>query len=663
MFAKKLPFRSDAWKSIVHQGTSCLRDLTAFVLSGFLAFELRFDGELPFRYLHAISVALIVWAGVKSAVFLSFGLSRGRWRYTSAYDTVRIAAANTVGSVLGGVIITILLGAKSIPYSVYLLDLTLSLLITLGGRVIVRVATSTQGPASVGREKGEKTIIYGAGSAGLLLLSEIRHSKSLRCNVIGLVDDDPSKGRMILSGKAVLGTGQDLPALVRKFGVAQVLIAVPSADAVQILGILKHVLSARVDYKMVPGLEELITGKELGKQIRKVAVEDLLGRKPVDLDQNSIRERIEGKVVMVTGAAGSIGSELCRQIAKFRPATLVGFDEAETPLFYIERELKASFPELVFQAEIGSIMQPEHMQNVMQAYQPSILFHAAAYKHVPLMEKQIFAAAENNIFGTWKVAQAAIRHGVEDFVMISTDKAVRPTSMMGATKRIAELLISALEKESSTKFVAVRFGNVLGSNGSVVPIFKEQIAAGGPVTVTHPEMTRYFMTIPEAAQLVLQAFSIGKGGEVFVLDMGKPVRILDLARNLILLSGLQPDRDVEIKFSGIRPGEKLHEELSLEDEHLLPTSHQKIRCYIGNNRLDLGQLKALLREMEHAICERDVIRYVLLLKEMIPGYNPGNQLLKTALSAVPDDSGRLNVPVFSVQETIAVGDNPTSAVE
>ena len=310
---------------------------------------------------------------------------------------------------------------------------------------------------------------------------------------------------------------------------------------------------------------------------------------------------------MVTGAAGSIGSELCRQIAHFRPLALVGFDEAETPLFHLDRELAKNFPDLVFHPEIGNITRADTLQRVMQHYQPSILYHAAAYKHVPMMERHVFAAVENNIFGTWQVARAAARHGVEDFVMISTDKAVRPTSMMGATKRTAELVIRALQKERGTKFVAVRFGNVLGSNGSVVPIFKEQIAAGGPVTVTHPEMRRYFMTIPEAAQLVLQAFSIGKGGEVFVLDMGEPVKIVDLAKNLILLSGLQPDRDIKIQFTGLRPGEKLFEELNLQDEHLVPTSHDKIRSYVSPYNLDAMQIKASCRTCNRHCERQDVL--------------------------------------------------------
>ena len=310
----------------------------------------------------------------------------------------------------------------------------------------------------------------------------------------------------------------------------------------------------------------------------------------------------------------------------------------------IERWLE-SFPYIAFHPEIGSIASRSALKRVMQHYRPSILYHAAAYKHVPLMERHVFAAVETNIFGTWNVARAAAEHGVGDFVMISTDKAVRPTSMMGATKRTAELLIRALQMEGGTKFVAVRFGNVLGSNGSVVPIFKEQIAAGGPVTVTHPEMTRYFMTIPEAAQLVLQAFSIGKGGEVFVLEMGEPVRIADLAKNLILLSGLQPERDIEIQFTGLRPGEKMFEELNLHDEHLIPTSHTKIRSYVCHRNLDAMQIKASLQRLQTIVEEQDIANLVLLLKELVPDYNPGMELLKAALSIQSYNADSEKMPV------------------
>jgi len=560
-------------------------------------------------------------------------VSWGHWRHTSAYDVVRIFAANTVGSLASGVGIVLLLGPRSIPRSVYIIDWMVCCFLTVGGRLAVRglVNTTWSKQAEGARTR---TLIYGAGSAGQALLRELLQNQNLMSEVIGLIDDDPRMAGLNLQGKRVLGTGESIGALVRKHDIKIVLIAIPSATGQDMARILKRVLDAEVKFKMVPSLGELIQGAELGKQIRDVAVEDLLGRKPVILDQQLIRERIQGKVVMVTGAAGSIGSEICRQIASFHPLALVGFDEAETPLFQIDRELRRRFPELVFHPEIGNITRPDTLRRVMQTWKPSIVYHAAAYKHVPMMEKQVFAAVENNIFGAWQVALAAIEHGVEDFVLISTDKAVHPTSMMGATKRTAELVIRALQQESRTRFVSVRFGNVLGSSGSVVPIFKEQIAAGGPVTVSHPEMRRYFMTISEAAQLVLQALTIGKGGEVFVLDMGEPVKIVDLARNLILLSGMQPDREIEIRFSGVRPGEKMFEELSLKDEHLVPTSHTKIKNFVCDYDVDSRQIKAHLSELQSILEEQDVVRLVQVLKKLIPDYSPSSWLLNTSL---PDD--------------------------
>jgi FlaA1/EpsC-like NDP-sugar epimerase len=586
-----------------------------------------------------METALFVWAITKSVVFIACRVNR-YWRHTSAYDAVRIVFANLAGSLLGALILLLLLGLWGIPRSVYVLDWLVSCLLTLGGRLTVYLAFTARRPY---RNEGGRTkaLIYGAGSAGLALAWELRQNQSLKCEVVGFVDDDPSKTGLALQGKRVLGTGNELGVLARKYAIKRVLIAIPSATPQQMVHILKLALDAGVEYKMVPSLGELIQGRQLEQQIRNVAVEDLLGRKPAKLDQNRIRERIEGKVVMVTGAAGSIGSEICRQISRFRPLALVGFDEAETPLFHLERELAKDFPDLAFYPEIGSISRPDVLQKVMQQYQPAILYHAAAYKHVPLMERNMFAAVENNIFGTWQVARAAIRYGIDDFVMISTDKAVRPTSMMGATKRVAEVVIRALQRDTGTKFVAVRFGNVLGSNGSVVPIFKEQIAAGGPVTVTHPDMQRYFMTIPEAAQLVLQAFTMGQGGEIFVLDMGEPVRIVDLARNLILLSGLQPERDIRIQFTGLRPGEKLFEELNLQDEHLVPTSHPQIRSYMSTFDIDAGEINEYLHDLERVVEAQDVARLVLLLKELIPDYNPGTRLLKVAMSMEANHVGTL----------------------
>ena len=626
-----------------------LLDGAAFAFAGFLAFELRYDFLLPANYSRPMEVALCVWVAVKLGAFIGGKLDRGGWRYTSAHDAVRIVLVNSAGSILGGSVILLLLGPWGIPRSVFILDWLLSCLFTLGGRLMVRELFTTRRFKRGTEGDRTRTLIYGAGSAGLALLWELQQNNSLICDVIGIVDDDPRKVGLVLDGKRVMGMGNALEALVQKHNIKRVLIAIPSATGAQMVRILKLATDAKVEYKMVPSLGELVQGADLGKQIREVAVEDLLGRKPVQLDLDRIRERIQGRIVMVTGAAGSIGSEICRQIATFRPLAIVGFDQAETPLFYIEREMAKNFPYITFYPEIGSITSRGTLKRVMQHYHPSILYHAAAYKHVPLMERHVFAAVETNIFGTWNVARAASEHGVDDFVMISTDKAVRPTSMMGATKRTAELLIRMLQMESATKYVAVRFGNVLGSNGSVVPIFKEQIAAGGPVTVTHPEMTRYFMTIPEAAQLVLQAFSIGKGGEVFVLEMGEPVKIADLAKNLILLSGLQPERDIEIQFTGLRPGEKMFEELNLQDEHLIPTSHAKIRSYVGNHNPDAMQIKASLKHLQAIVEGQDVANLVLLLKELVPDYNPGAELLKTALSIKPYNAGPDKIPVRGEQ--------------
>jgi FlaA1/EpsC-like NDP-sugar epimerase len=636
-------------------------DLSAFLLATFLAFELRFDFVLPAQYLHAMEIAAVIWAATTSLSFIVCGVSQGSWRHTSVHGAVRILVAISAGSTLGGMVIFLLLPLGAVPRSVYILDWLISGLLTLGGRLAVRVTVAAMSRRGIEGER-TRTLIYGAGAAGLALLRELRQNHTLMSDVIGIVDDDPNKQGLLLDGKPVMGSGEALERLVHKHNIRRVLIAIPAATGPQMVRILKLATEAKVEYKMVPSLGELVQGTELGTQIREVAVEDLLGRKPVHLDLDRIRERIQGRVVMVTGAAGSIGSEICRQIAPFRPLAIVGFDAAETPLFHIDREMASCFPGIAFHPEIGSITNRGTLKRVMQRHHPSVLYHAAAYKHVPLMERHVFASVETNTLGTWNVARAAAEHGVADFVLISTDKAVRPTSMMGATKRVAELLIRALQVSGGTKFVAVRFGNVLGSNGSVIPLFQEQIAAGGPVTVTHPEMTRYFMTIPEAAQLVLEAFSLGKGGEVFVLEMGQPVKIVDLAKNLILLSGLQPERDIEIEFTGLRPGEKMFEELNLEDESLIPTSHSKIRSYVCHENLNAMQIKASLHRLQAIVEGQDIANLVVLLKELVPDYNPGAELLKSALSNKPYHAEAAKIPVASeLTETHAAKKlNPTT---
>lgn len=621
--------RWSKWMFLRRRAVTYLLDWFACAVSGYLAFQLRFDGRVPAQYLQVMGSVIGIWTVTQAIAFVLARQDRGNWRFTSAYDAACLVGGMTGAAVAGGALIAGAFGWAAVPRAVFPLDWLLACMATLGMRLAVRVYLTSSHSAHLHQEM-PRTLIYGAGTAGLALLWELRQNQSLQYQVVGFVDDDPSKSRLVLQGKPVLGDGLALAAIVRKQNIKKVLIAIPSATGAQMVRILEQVIKTGVEYRTVPGMAELIRGAKLDKQIRPVAVDDLLGRQPVTLDQKGIRAQIEGKTMMVTGAAGSIGSELCRQIAYFRPAALVGFDVAETPLFHLEREMKKNFPQLTFHPEIGSVTRRDDLQRVMKRHVPSMVLHAAAYKHVPMMERHVFAAVENNIFGTWNVAKTAAWCGVEDFVMISTDKAVRPTSMMGATKRIAELMIRALQKKDATRFVAVRFGNVLGSNGSVVPIFKEQIAAGGPVTVTHPEITRYFMTIPEAAQLVLQASSFRKAGEVFLLDMGKPIKIVDLAKDLIMLSGLRPGEDIPIQFTGLRPGEKLYEELNFGDEHMVSTSHAKINCYLSDADFDADAVCASLLELREIADTRDTARLVSYMKRMIPDYHVSEELLVVA---------------------------------
>ena len=611
--------------SRIHRPIMWVVELGIFALSGVAAFLLRFDFSLPAAYLHHLAYALPIWIGVKLVVFRVAGLDRGWWRYVSVTDLQRIAVGNFAGSVLSCIAI-LFIAPAGFPRSIYVLDLMICFLATSGIRLTVRMMAEAASYArnSVAEEK--RTLIYGAGEAGITLLREIRNNPRLSYRVVGFLDDRPDKKGLHLAGVSVLGGGDEVESLVTKHNVKTILIAIPSATGAEMTRILKLCHAAGVMCKTVPGLAEIIEERGLAGQIREVAVEDILGRTPVLLEEGQIRGALEGKVVLVTGAAGSIGSELCRQIARFQPAGIVGFEIAESPLFEIDREMRQVFPKVPFYAEIGSIQNRARLDDVLRQYKPLVVYHAAAYKHVPLMEDHVFEAIENNVFGTYNVAVAAAEHKVENFVMISSDKAVRPTNVMGASKRVAELLLLALP-HGRTNYVAVRFGNVLGSNGSVIPIFKKQIAAGGPITVTHPEMRRFFMTIPEACQLVLQASAIGKCGQICVLDMGQPVKIVDLARNLILLSGLRPDEQIKIEFTGVRPGEKLYEELNSFLEDTVPTEHEKIRIFMGNGMPE-GDIRDWL-DFLHEICEaRDIGRLVVALKEVVLDYSPSTHLLK-----------------------------------
>lgn len=598
-----------------------------FLLAGITAFLLRFDFNIPLNFRTDLTVAVCMWVLVKTPVFHYLGLNRGWWCNASIPDLLRLTVGNVLGSVLGGLAILVV-APPGFPRSLYVLDFLLCLMMTAGIRIAARVAFELSGAHRSGT--GKRTLIYGAGAAGVALLREIHHNPALAYQVVGFVDDNSTMTGSTMQRTTVYGEGEALPALVKAHRIEMILIALPSATGAQMTSVLKHCLEAGVGYKTIPGMSEIIETGGLAAQIRDVAVEDLLGRRTVHLDESQICAKIEHKIVAVTGAAGSIGSELCRQIARFRPAAIVGCDCSETSLFYIEREMREKFPDVAFHAEICDIRNSRRLGEVFDQHQPSILYHAAAYKHVPMMEAHPFEAVENNVIGTWNVAAAAAEHGIADFVMISSDKAVRPTNIMGVTKRVTELLIKSLQNDT-TNYVSVRFGNVLGSNGSVIPLFKQQIAARKPITVTHPEMRRYFMTIPEAAQLVLQASTMGKDGEIFVLDMGAPVRILDLARNLILLSGLRPDEDIKIQISGMRPGEKLYEELAHLEEETRPTRHEKIQIF-ANISSDNSVLERI-GQLGSYCANRDLSGLILQLKDLVPDYNPSSHILRRIISS------------------------------
>jgi len=600
--------------------------IAIFAISGLVAFFLRFDFALPRACYHYIAVAIPVWLAVKSLAFHFASLDRRGYRYVSVHDAYRILLTNLIGSIVSYPVI-LLLAPSGFPRSIYLIDLIVCIVGTAGGRVAVRLIAERRNGHGTKPEK--RALIYGAGDAGITLLREIRNNPRLAYNVCGFVDDHLVKKGVLINGVPVLGGGASVASLVQKHSIEIILIAIPSASGVEMTRILELCHVAAVDCKTVPGLGEIIEGHGLAGQIREVAVEDLLGRTPVRLEEKQIRDTIAGRTIMVTGAAGSIGSELCRQIARFLPAGIVGFEIAESPLFEIDQQMKRLHPNIPFYPEIGSIQSRVRLDEVFSEYQPAVVFHAAAYKHVPLMETHVFEAVENNVLGTYNLAQASLEHGVEDFVMISSDKAVRPTNIMGATKRLAELLLSSLQN-GGTQFVTVRFGNVLGSNGSVIPTFKRQIRDGGPVTVTHPDMRRFFMTIPEACQLVLQASAIGEGGQICVLDMGQPVKIIDLARNLILLSGLKPGDDIKIEFTGIRPGEKLCEELSSLAEDTVATQHEKVRIFVGNAAPDIDVI-TWIGSLRSICAARDMSRLVVAIKELVLDYNPSAHLLRRIL--------------------------------
>lgn len=567
----------------------------------------RFNSKIPEEYVTQMLQFGLISSLVVGGSLIYFGLYRRVWKYASINEIVALIKAVVIGSLLSYGIAWVIFPER-VPFGVELRSMETIMLLVGGSRFLWRIIISSKGSSE---NKRINTLIVGAGDCGILIAREMQGPAFDRTHLVGFIDDDAGKFKMSVLGIPVLGNRHCIPGIVNENHVHEIIIAMPSVSRTQISGIISIAKTTGAKLKIIPPLNDLIKGKISVQKLRDVSVEDLLGREPVVEDMNSILGYVHNKAVLVTGAGGSIGSELCRQISRFAPEKLMLLGHGENSIYTIEMELRSRFPQLNLVTIIADIQDRSRIMNIFDHHRPQVVFHAAAHKHVPLMERNPSEAIKNNVFGTRNVADAADQYAAERFVMISSDKAVNPTSVMGATKRIAEMYVQSLDTGSSTKFSAVRFGNVLGSRGSVIPRFKEQIMAGGPVTVTHPKMVRYFMTIPEAVQLVIQSGAFAKGGEVFILDMGQPVKILTLAEDLIKLSGYTPYTDIDIKFSGIREGEKLYEELLTAEENLGSTQHDRI--FIGKpNEINPSQLELEMKRLERVLGEdAETVREVI----------------------------------------------------
>ena len=596
-------------------------DIFLIALSGFLALYIRYDfrfSNMEMRYVDYELLYLPVNLVVTLLVFVLFKLYRSVWRFASSTELLNVIGACTCS--IGLQIIGMSLLRMRMPISYYLMKYVL-LIVGVGMvRFAYRILRMLQERRLFGGEKDQKknTMIVGGGEAGAMIIKEFQNSEYLNQRICCVIDDNASKQGKYLRGIKIMGGREDIVRLAKELQIEEIIVAMPSAPQSEVRDILNICKETGCEMKVLPGLYQMIKGEVSISKLRRVEIEDLLGREPIRVQLDEIMGYVAGKVVLVTGGGGSIGSELCRQVAAHEPKQLIIFDIYENNAYDIQQELKNKFPALDLTVLIGSVRNTHRMNSIFEKYRPDIVYHAAAHKHVPLMEDSPNEAIKNNVFGTYKTALAADRYGVKRFVLISTDKAVNPTNIMGASKRICEMIIQMMNRHSKTEFVAVRFGNVLGSNGSVIPLFKKQIEKGGPVTVTHPDIIRYFMTIPEAVSLVLQAGALAKGGEIFVLDMGEPVKILDLAENLIRLSGYKPYEDIDIEFTGLRPGEKLYEELLMSEEGLQETANKLI--HIGkpiefDDDKFREQLDALKRAAEH-----DSASIIQLVKEIVPTY-------------------------------------------
>lgn len=604
--------------------TLMLIDVVLVNLAEFGSFYLRFEGNIPQEYF--LTYYHTAWAGtlIYLVIFLLFGLYNQLWQYASIGELLSIVYAVTVGT-SSVVLVIYFLAPMRYPNTVaVLLWLTTTILIG-GSRFLGRILQdSVFNLHFSGMPK--RVLIIGAGDAGALAVRELKNSYYREGYPVGIIDDAPQKQKLKLMGIPVLGTREDITRVIRSHKVEEVIIAMPSAPGEVIRDMTEICEKSGLVIKIIPGIYNYFSGEVDSLKIREVQIEDLLGRDQVNLDIEEVAGYLAGETVIITGAGGSIGSELCRQICRFNPQKLILAGRGENSIFDIEQELSSECPGIKVVTEILDVKDRDKVELVFRRYKPGVVFHAAAHKHVPLMERNPEEALKNNILGTYNVAEISDVTQVKTFVLISTDKAINPTSIMGSTKRVAEMIIQSFDRQSQTRFVAVRFGNVLGSRGSVIPTFKKQINKGGPVTVTHPEMVRYFMTIPEAAQLVIQAGAMAQGGEVFILDMGKPVKIVDLARDLIRLSGFEVDVDIKIEYTGIRPGEKLYEELLTAEEGTASTKHQRI--FVAKpNGIDVAGIEGLvqlIRERGSYLTREEIVKE---LGEVVPGFKqlPGKR--------------------------------------
>lgn len=591
----------------------------------YIALYLRFDGKIDMQYLNVYKSSFLYLTAIKIAVFWYFKLYESIWKYASIEEMSQIIIACVVANM--GCITYIALNHASLPRSVYVIVGLLDLAFVGGVRLSYRTIRRLKSTSNLKTSK-KRVLVIGGGDAGAVVIKEFKNHKELNSNPVAIIDDDVTKEGRLINGVPVVGQRYDIMGAAYRYNIDEIVIAIPSIDKCDLREIIGEAERTKAKVRILPGIYELIDGQVDITKIRDVQIEDLLGREQVKLDNDGINEYIENKTVLVTGGGGSIGSELCRQIAKFRPSKLIILDIYENNAYDIQNELKSKYGELLnLKVLIASVRDSKNIDNIMNKYRPNVVFHAAAHKHVPLMEDSPKEAIKNNVFGTFNVVSASDKYNVNKFVLISTDKAVNPTNIMGASKRLCEMIVQAFSKKSTnTEFVAVRFGNVLGSNGSVIPLFKKQIENGGPVTVTHEDIIRYFMTIPEAARLVIQAGSMAKGGEIFVLDMGQPVKIIDLAKDLIRLSGFEED-EIGIKITGLRPGEKLYEELLMDEEGMKSTTHHKI--FIGKPIFkDYEFIVNTLKSLDEGIKNLDNKGLKELVAQIVPTYKSNKEVNK-----------------------------------